>query len=167
MSFKQVFHERQDLNNKIIEGDGIFDSLGNFIKNNKDSISSLASLAGGVKSVINTIDDHKKAAEELKQLRNNTAKYKKVLDLQSQLKQIKDGTTLSNRSEPVNSESNSNPITYYAKKIENFNNGTSTLSESQLNAIRNMNKRGEGVRKRNSKHPVSKPICIGNGLRIY
>ena len=137
MSFKQVFHERHDLNNKIIEGDGIFDSLGNFIKNNKDSISSVASLAGGVKSVINTIDDHKK-----------------VLDLQTQLKQIKDGTTLSNRSEPVNSESNSNPITYYAKKIENFDNGTSTLSESQLNAIRNMNKR-------NSK------ISIGNGLRIY
>ncbi len=69
MSFKLVFHERHDLNNKIIEGDGIFDSLGNFIKNNKDSVSSIASLAGGVKSVVNTIEDHRKAAEELKHLR--------------------------------------------------------------------------------------------------
>ena len=202
MPYKQVFHDNSDLNNKIFysdiqtvsSGDGfgsLFSSIGNlgskavnFIGQNKDAMSGVASLAGGIKSVADTINSTKRANEELRQMQinydNQVNLYQKVYDLQNKIKRSKaeKNRTINNRdlqsrdldTNDLQIQNQTPRPTFVDKNIEDqpitytTNNNTkqtsSSLNESQLQAIRNMNRRGEGVR-------TTKGRNIGNGLRVY
>ncbi len=188
MPYKQVFHDNSDLNNKIFysdiqtvsSGDGfgsLFSSIGNlgskavnFIGQNKDAMSGVASLAGGIKSVADTINSTKRANEELRQMQinydNQVNMYQKIYDQQNQLKRLRAEKNRNNlqiqnqtpRPTFVDKNIEDQPITYTTNN--NTKQTSSSLNESQLQAIRNMNRRGEGVR-------TTKGRNIGNGLRVY
>ena len=122
MPYRQVFHDNSEFNNKIIDkplfhdGDG-FRSVGsffsaagnmagraasgvgrfaqstaNFIGKNKDAIEGVANLAGGVKTIYDTVNSTQKANEELRQMKikfdNEANMYQKMFDYQNQLKKV-------------------------------------------------------------------------------
>ena len=167
----------------------------NFIGKNKDAIEGIANLAGGVKTVYDTINSTQKANEELRQMKikfdNEANMYQKMFDYQNQLKKAEnekkklieqnkliesERKQLASKSETSNFAKTEIPKlipSYIDKKIINedqpitYTTNTDTksknssLNESQLEAIRNMNKRGEGMKKK------SKTQKVGKGLRIY
>ena len=203
MPYRQVFHDNSEFNNKIIDkplfhdGDGFgsfFSSLGNiggiagrtastisnlgskaasFVGQNKDAISGVASLAGGIKNVADTINSTKRANEELRQMQikfdNEVNMYQKIIDLQNKVKKVYSDqrsrdVNVSNEKKRLESSSiakpeipkivptfvdkkirDDEPITYLANNNETKSKNSS-LTDSQLEAIRNMNRKGEGIK---------------------
>jgi predicted O-linked N-acetylglucosamine transferase (SPINDLY family) len=163
----------------------------NYIGKNKDAMAGIANLAEAGKSVFDTVNSTKRANEELRQSQikfdNEVNMYQKIIDQQNELKKLKAENEKKKLQELKNKEFSSKSETsnfakteipklipsYVDKKIINedqpitYTTNTDTksknssLNESQLEAIRNMNKRGEGMKKKSNTQKV------GKGLRIY
>jgi hypothetical protein len=142
MPYVQITHNRLDDNNKVIdrplfEGDGFLDilkSTGNIVKSNmgliKDGTASVANVISGVKSAINTHDDHKRAGEEIKTLQqrreNEMRQFQKILQRQEKIsKQNK-------------------PVFYATSEVSNFEPPQSS-DENVINVIKNI-KKGNGLK---------------------
>ena len=166
MPYKQMFHRNSEYNNRILDvnkgGEGFFDFISpavNLIKANSDAIkggiAAASSLAGGIKTIVNTVDEHKKANEEIFNLKAKNQReidsYKAILDMQKQVKEqmqksvtkvIQENTT---NVIPQQIKQETVPLTFNSTNKE-VTKPTSSLSKEQLDALRNVAKSGDGLR---------------------
>ena len=181
MPYKQIFHNNKEYNNRFVErkilyeGEGMFDSLlsgvssiasnaGTFLKDNKDTISTGLKLTKGIKSIVNTYDQHNLAQQEIDERKKKfdieQALYRKIIDQQNQLKRLNEDSIKYQLQNPIvenrNEQQDDKPL--ITNKHVTITRVPSSLNNDQISAIKNIS-RGKSIKTSENKK--------GNGLKYY